>query len=143
MGDGELQAQIVPLLKSHDRQIQVDRAARLESITIEAGLAACHDAKLRTFSMIEFTRSVNTILAGRGDSLRVAPETVGWKLRALGFRTEFIAGGRKGLKLTEETRERIHILAAAYGVRTFRQGVIHGACQHCDRILSPSAESNL
>jgi hypothetical protein len=43
---------------------------------------------------MELTKMVNTILRGRGDSLEVSPETVGRTLKAIGLRSQFIAGGR-------------------------------------------------
>jgi hypothetical protein len=142
VGDDKLQSRIVPLLKSHDRQIQIDRSTLLEAFALEALLAACHSAKRQSLSVTELTQSVNTILVGRGDSLQVSPEAVGWRLRALGLHTDFIAGGRKGLSLTDKTRTRIHGLAAAYGVRTLRQGVIAGLCAYCDGTSGPPAESS-
>ena len=119
--DDELQSQIVPLLRPRDREIQVDRAAMLESIVLEALLSACHEKLPSALPIVGLTQRVNTILAGRGETLEISPENVGWKLRALGLRTEFITGGRKGLALHSETRATIHRLAAAYGVRTLRQ----------------------
>lgn len=97
VGDDKLQAQIIPLLKERDQQIQIDRTSVLESIVIEALLAACHDSKKRNASVIEITQSVNTILRGRGDVQEVTPEIVGWRLRALDLQTTFLSGGRKGM----------------------------------------------
>lgn len=119
VGDDELQSRLIPLLQEHDREIQVDRASQLESIALEALLAG---PKSGILPLGDLTQSVNTILAGRGELRQVSPEDVGWKLKALGFRTRFIAGGRKGLELTRETRSRIRAQAEAYGVRTLQQG---------------------
>jgi hypothetical protein len=141
VGDDELQSRIVPVLKAHDRQIRVDRTTILESIVLDALLAGCHGAKVVALSITGLTASVNTVLAGRGDSQGVSPEIVGWKLRALGLRTEFIAGGRKGLALLDETRARIHALAAAYGVRTVQLGIIDGLCPQCTELVNRSAEA--
>ncbi|MFZ0738836.1 MAG: hypothetical protein WBL70_08690 [Candidatus Acidiferrales bacterium] len=121
IGDDELRSRIVPLLTPRDQELRVDRAELLESIVLEALLADCHDGESGVLPIIYLTRGVNTILAGRGETLEVSPEIVGWKLRALGLRSEFISGGRKGLALHSETRATIHRLAAAYGVRTLRQ----------------------
>ena len=131
VGDRELQAQIVPLLKERDHEIQVDRSSLLEAIVIEALWAACHDSTSGDLSVTELTKSVNTILVGRGEPQEVSPETVGWKLRGLGLRTDFITGGRKGLKLPNEIRAVIHTLAAAYGVRVFQQKAAIEACSIC------------
>jgi hypothetical protein len=131
VGDDELQAKIVPFLKARDREIQVDRTTLLESIVIEALWAAIHRSKPGDSSVTELTKSVNTILGGRGEAEQVSPEIVGWKLRGLGLRTDLITGGRKGLKLPNETRIAIHTLAAGYGVRTLQQGVVNNTCPLC------------
>jgi len=137
VGDDELQSQVVRFLGTHDREIQVDQAALLESTVLEALLAACHDAKTQMLSIIDLTHAVNTILDGRGEPRQVSPEITGWKLRALGLRSEFIANGRKGLYLPHDTRVRIHDLAAAYGVRTLRVGIIGETCSYCAQLRSP------
>jgi hypothetical protein len=139
--DDELQSRLVPALALHDREIRFERSALLESIELEALLAACHAGKSEIVTMINLTQSVNTILVGRGQTLQVSPETVGWKLRALGLRTEFIAGGRKGLALLDETRAGIHMLAAAYGVRTVQLGVIEGLCRQCSKLVIGLADA--
>lgn len=136
VGDPKLRLEIVPLLKQLDREVRIDRTLLLECIVLEGLWAACHsDSSAETLSVTELTRSVNTILRGRGELREVSPETVGWKLRALGFHTEPIAGGNKGLALTEVTRVKIHTLAAAYGVRTLQQGPPKQRCPQCPNVL--------
>jgi hypothetical protein len=130
VGDEELQTRILPYLKPHDRQIQVDRSTQLESIVLES-LLACHDSPPSDMPICDLTMRVNTILFGRGDLLEVSPEKVGRKLKALGFRTEFVNGGRKGLALSNETRQRIHDPAVAYGVRTIRESPSNPDCRFC------------
>jgi hypothetical protein len=131
VGADELQGKIVPFLKARDREIQVDRTSLLESIVVEALWAVVHDPKAGDSAVADLTKIVNTILAGRGEMAQVSPEIVGWKLRALGLRTDFITGGRKGLKLPNETRRTIHTLAAGYGVRTLQQIAAGGDCPLC------------
>ena len=81
------------------------------------------------------TKYVNTIIRGRGDMLEVSPEAVGWILRALGLHTGFITGGKKGLSLPNDVCERIHKLAAAYGVRTLRELPAKPDCPLCQAML--------
>jgi hypothetical protein len=133
--DEQLQSRVISELKPHDEQIQLELASVLEALIVEALLTECHAGRSSAISIGAITKSTNTILAGRGDSLEVSPETVGWRLRALGLHSEFIAGGRKGLRLTAGTIRRIHALAAAYGVRTLRIGTISGLCSLCDELL--------
>jgi hypothetical protein len=135
VGDEELRHRIIPLLKERDRELRVDATLLLDAIVIEVLLAACHEANVRARSMWELARDVNTVLAARGEALQVSPERVGWKLRALDFHTDFITGGRKGLRLDEVVRAKIHSLAAAYGVRTLLQDPESMKCSHCFRMI--------
>ncbi len=131
--DDKLQSKIVPFLKPLDREIRVDRASLLEAIVLDVLLARCHSTNGKDFPVAEMTGDVNTVLRGRGDMREVSPETVGWTLRALGLHTGFITGGKKGLSLPNDVREKIHNLAAAYGVRTLRELPEKPGCPHCER----------
>ena len=137
VGDDELQSQIVPLLKTLDREIRVDRASLLPAIVLEALLARCHSTTGRYFPVADLTVDVNTILRGRGEMLEVSPEVIGWTLRALALRTDFIPGGRKGLALLNGVTKKIHDLAAAYGVRTLRELSAKIDCPLCAALALP------
>lgn len=137
VGDEELQSQVIPLLRPRDREIRVDRAALLEAIVLEALLAACHDGHAGSLSVTYITQMINSISAGRGETQEISPEIVGWKLRALGLRTEFISGGRKGLAFHPEIRATIHRLAAAFGVRSLQQGAVGNRCPDCTALEMP------
>jgi hypothetical protein len=129
--DDALQSEIVPFLKPLDREIRVDRASLLPAIVLEVLLARCHSTNDVDFPVTEMTGDVNTVLSGRGERLEVSPETVGWTLRTLGLHTRFITGGRKGLALLSDVREKIHDLAAAYGVRTLHALPAKPDCPLC------------
>jgi len=131
VGDDELQARIVSLLKPVDSEIRVGHASLLTAIALEVLLARCHAHTGKYFPVIELTADVNTVLRGRGEMLEVSPEKMGWTLRSLGLRTDFIPGGRKGLVLSNEVRQRIHKLAAGYGVRTLREPRAKVECTLC------------
>ena len=92
---------------------------------------------------MDMTGDVNTVLRGRGDMREVSPETVGWTLRALGLHTGFITGGKKGLSLSNDVREKIHNLAAAYGVRTLRELPANPECPLCQALALPQNESRI
>jgi hypothetical protein len=134
--DDELQAEIVPLLKALDREIEVNRASLLPAIVLDALLARCHSATGQYYPVTDLAGDVNTILHGRGEPIEVSPETIGWTLRTLGLHTDFIPGGRKGLALVNDVRKKIHDLAAAYGVRTLRVPA-KIACSHCAAMTLP------
>jgi hypothetical protein len=135
--DDELQSQIVPLLKTLDREIQVDRASLLPAIVLEVLLARCHSVTGKYFPVTDLTADVNTVLRGRGEMLEVSPENIGWTLRALGLHTDFIPGGRKGLVLSNDVRKKIHDLAVAYGVRTLREFPEKIECPLCAALALP------
>jgi hypothetical protein len=135
--DDALQSEIVPFLKPLDREIRDDRASLLPAIVLEVLLARCHSTMGKDFPVAEMTECVNTVLRDRGEMLDVSPETVGWTLRTLGFHTRFIPGGKKGLSLLNDVRERIHDLAAAYGVRTLREPPEKMKCPRCKALALP------
>jgi hypothetical protein len=142
VGDDELQARIVPLLEPVDAEIQVTRASLLPAFTLEVLLARCHGTTGRYFPVTDLTGDLNTLLRGRGETLEVSPENTGWTLRALGLHTNFISGGRKGLVLTNELREKIHDLAAGYGVQTLRAPSAKIECAWCAALKLPWAQAN-
>lgn len=127
--DEELQAGVVPLLRDQDREMQVERSLGLEVIILDALLLSCHDATRSILLASELAELTNRLLTQRGENLRVSPETVGWKLRSLGLRTEPIASGRKGLWLLNGVRAKIHSLALEYGRELSHNGGNSGCVQ--------------
>ncbi len=130
VGDEGLQSALVSLLRQQDREIQVERSAGLESVVLEALLFCCHDGNRSTVRAAELAEITNTILTGRGQGLQLSAETVGWKLKLLGFHTEPIGSGGKGLYLLDEVRARIHGLARDYAVPSVQQGSMK-MCPQC------------
>jgi hypothetical protein len=141
VGAEELQSGVVPLLLPQDEEIQVERSAGLESVVLEALLFCCHDGDRSSVRAAELAEIANTILAGRGRGLQISPETVGWKLKALGFRTKSIGSGGKGLYLLDEIRTRIHKLARDYAVPSVEKGPMN-QCPHCSQVNDAPGEQN-
>lgn len=135
--DDQLQGGLLPLLYEQDQEAQVERRAGLESVILEALLNCCHEKGRSTVRVAEVAELANMILARRGESRQISPETVGHRLKWLGFRTEPIGSGGKGLWLLGDVCGAIHKLAPEYGVR---QDPVVG-CVHC-RIptISPQEE---
>lgn len=125
--DDELQAQLVPLLRQQDREFRVERSAGLEPVILEALLRGCHEGDRSMVRAAELAEIANAILAGRGEGLRVSPETVGHRLKSLGFRTEPIGSRGNGLWLLGEIRATIHEVAREYGV----QWDLPDGCPYC------------
>jgi hypothetical protein len=130
VGDTELQSGVVPLLHEQDQEIEAGRLSSVPSVIIEALLFACHEGDRPTVQVAELAEITNTILATRHCALVISAETVGWKLKSLGFRTEPISSMGKGLRLMDDMRTRIHKLAHDYGVWSVRGGPM-GLCSHC------------
>jgi hypothetical protein len=130
--DEESQAGIIPLLRDQDREMQVERSSGLESIILEALLLSCHEGTRSTVLASELAELTNTLLTRRGENLQVSPETVGWKLKSLGLRTEPIASGRKGLWLLNAVRAKIHSLALEYGGQLSRHDG-KNVCAQCQQ----------
>ena len=135
--DDELQAQLLPLLKPVDSDIRVGHTSLLTAIVLEVLLAHCHAHTGWHVPVTELTGGTNTLLLGRGETIEVSPEKVGWVLRALGLHTDFLPGGRKGLLLSQEVREKIHKLAAAHGVCTLRERSPAIECTLCAALVLP------
>jgi hypothetical protein len=121
-GDAKLQSEVVSLLRDQDRVIVEERSTGLESVILEALLHCCHVGNRSSVRVSELAEATNTILSLKGYGARVSPESVGWKLRYLRFRTEFIGSGGKSLWLLDDVRRRIHSQAREYRVPLDPQG---------------------
>ena len=137
VGDEELQARLVALLKPADREVRVGYASLLSAIVLEVLLAHCHAGTGEYFAVTDVCKDANTVLRARGDVTQLSPEKVGWLLRALELWTDFIPGGRKGLVLSNAVRKKIHDLALAYGVRTLRELPEKIRCSLCTELSLP------
>lgn len=116
VGDDELQSRVAPLLQVQDAEIRADLKSLLESITLEALMTKYRDLTDTILPIVDLTQAVNTILEGRGDSRAVSPESVGWALSRLELCREDMPDGRRGLRLSKQTRAKIQHLAAVYGL---------------------------
>jgi hypothetical protein len=143
VGDNHLWSRIIGALKGRDRQIHADSADQLESIALESLLPFSHEGGQPALLVADITGDVNTIRVGRGGGEQISPEIVGWKLRALGLRTENATGGRKQLIMNDHTRRLIHKLATAYGVPTLLDRPMSVGCKYCRELLRPAREPEI
>jgi hypothetical protein len=127
--DNELQLGVVQLLRERAQGVLLDPSAELGSAILEGLLFCCHEGRLQVLSG-ELADIVNLIWEKRGEGCKTTPEKIGWKLRALGLRTESIGGAGKGLRLTESIRAKIHDLAKAFKIPTLRLAA-KSECSHC------------
>lgn len=129
--DPKLQADLVPLLHQQEEEFQAERSLGLETLILEVLLNCCHEDGRSTVRAAEVAEMANQVLAQRGETLQISPETVGRRLKSLGLRTEPIGTRGNGLWLLSTTRRTIHNLAGEYGV---------GPCSHCSPSLNRKLE---
>jgi hypothetical protein len=131
--DSKLQMELVHLLHQQEQEFQVERKAGLESAILEGLLSFCHVVGRTSVRAAELAETTNLILARRGEFLRISPETVGRRLKSLGFRTEPIGSGGKGLLLMGDVCVAIHSLAHEYGIQ-------QDPAKGCTRCQGPNGE---
>lgn len=129
-GDDELQSGVIEMLRAHDDDVVAAHAEELSAIVLEGLLVCCHEAK-DTATGREISELSNAILVGRGDPRDISPESVGWRLKGLGFHTEPIGRLGRGLRFSNAIRSRIHDLARAFGVVSVR-GIAAAECPYGD-----------
>jgi hypothetical protein len=135
IGDAELQARILPLLKIQDEEIRADRARKCDAVVLEALLFFIHVggwSKVRTDNIAE---KVGAIYKGRGSDQQPSPETVGWAIRRLGIPSGRINRAGNGVELDVGVCRLIHRLALSHGVRAMGGGP-RDDCRYC-RELEP------
>jgi hypothetical protein len=135
IGDAELQASILPLLKVQDEEIRADRARTCDAIVLEALLSFIHRggfSKVRTDKIAE---RVTAIYNGRGSDQQPSAERVGWAIKRLGIPTGRIDRAGNGVELSAATCQLIHKLGQGHGVRAM-SGALRDDCTYC-RELEP------
>jgi len=128
--DQELRLGVVQLLRERGEDSHFDSSSELGSTILEGLLFCCHSEGRSQVLSGELADIVNTIWEKRGEGRKTTPESVGWKLRTLGLRTEPIGGAGKGLRLTEAIRGKVHTLAKGYRVPSLQQAT-QAECPHC------------
>jgi hypothetical protein len=140
MGDAELQAKIVPLLKIQDEELRADCARTLESVVLEALLSFIHEggwSKVRTDNVAQ---RVAAIYNGRGSDRAPSPETVGWTFRRLGIPSGRINSAGNGVELNVSTCRLVHRFAQSHGVRAM-DGELRSDCRYCQELTPALAQA--
>ena len=133
IGDTELQARILPLLKVLDEEICADRARACDAVVLEALLFFIHEggwSKVRTESVAE---KVCAIYKGRGSDQQPSPESVGRAIRRLGIPSGRINRSGNGVELNVSTCRLIHNLARSHCVRAM-EGGLRKECRYCEEL---------
>jgi hypothetical protein len=140
IGDAELQARIVPLLKIQDEELRADRAQTFESVVLEAFLSFIHEggwSKVRTDNVAQ---RVAAIHKGRGCDQARSPETVGWAIRRVGIPSGRINRAGNGVELNVWTCRLVHKLAQSHGVRAM-DGGLRVDCRYCQELTPALAQA--
>ena len=120
----------VNLMREHDRENRPANSWGLEPVIVEALLSCCHDETRVSLRVAELTELVNSLLIKQREDLRVSPETVGWKLRALEFATQPIGSAGRGLWMLKDVRAQIHQVAREFELPPDPEGLDQG-CPGC------------
>ena len=126
--DPSLQGLVPMLLQPQDDDVRIRRTDSFEAVVNEAALFLAHEAKRGQARVGEIATIANGILRNRGESLQLDPRAVGNYLRASGLFTLRLGRAGRGIRFTNEIREKIHQLARAYDVRS-TQGDVR--CEFC------------
>jgi hypothetical protein len=111
----ELRQEMQALMKTQDRLRLCEKADTPEAIVVETIRSLSRDGREHAYAA-EIAIEANWLLEGRGETVRMRPETVGHILKRLGLRTRPLVQNRHGLKFDKATVAAIEQLASAYGM---------------------------
>jgi hypothetical protein len=109
----ELQAALVSILTSRDRQQISERLDTAEALIVEAVLTLSRGGADKLYAR-EITVVVNRLIEVRGERSKLSPEKVGHRLRKLGLPTRRLSQTGNGLVLDKETMRRLQTLSGMY-----------------------------
>lgn len=134
VGDTELQEEILSVLREQDGEFRSERSITVESVLLEALLHSDHEREKFEIRCLELAQTIDAIRSGRGDLQKpISPESVGWKLKALGIPSGSIGSAGNGVKLTDRNRRLIHQLAMQNDVRSLDDNLREG-CRYCEEL---------
>ena len=128
--DDELQQKVYALLRDQDNELRGTRSLDFPATVIETLLAFCHEDGTASVHVKEIALGARTILEARGENAELSYERTGLILKNLGLHTVKLDRDGKGLLLVNETKRRIHQLAARYSIETSAPKG-SAICQHC------------
>jgi hypothetical protein len=128
--DVGLRPRVASLFEGRDRESQAETSTSIEALVVEALLAGCHTADARHLSVLEITRFVNCMIETREGGTEMSPEKIGRRLRGLGIPAISLADGRRGVKLDDRIRRKVHELAVQWPTRSSSRGTNQN-CNYC------------
>jgi hypothetical protein len=129
VGEPELAAGVLPLLKEQDECVRGRRDRELETVIIEAVLVVFHENEKDKVQVKELAVLANSILRSRGEFIQYSPEEIGHRLDILALRRTRTAAGMC-LNLTHAVRQFAHRLARTYDVPSIR--TVRSGCRECE-----------
>jgi hypothetical protein len=110
----EIRKALTPLLEAHEQDLLASRALDPHVAIVESVWTPSH--KEKELSTAEIAKRVTALLRDRGETIRYNSKEIGWKLRSLGLSRRH-NGKCKAVLFDRETRHRIHVLAAQFGLQ--------------------------
>jgi hypothetical protein len=129
--DTELRQKLIQHLAAQDAEIRSGRWTDLSTVTVEALLAACHQAGTNCVYAGEIAEMVQVILTGRGENRKVSAREAEARIRLLGLVPEPRDSRGFRLRLTQIVRRRVHELAYSLHAPTTDGGSVR--CEDCIR----------
>lgn len=131
VGDSDLQARVIPLLRDQDRESRLRRTDSLQAVIVEAGLFLSHEGRRGQARVGEFTDVAEAILKGRGEVIKLEPRAVGDILRSMGLFSQRLGSAGRGIRFGNGIRRKFHDLARAFDVRSLHENGVR--CEFCER----------
>jgi hypothetical protein len=132
--DPELQIEIIKALQTQQAAMRAATWTDVDVVLVEALLFYCHEGKVDCVYVGEVGKTAMSILAGRGEPLKLAPKNVAARLRLLGVHIE--ARDKRGYRvlLTQALSRQLHGLARSFDAPTLQSEEVR--CDECKFLVS-------
>jgi hypothetical protein len=136
--EDDLQAELLKVLQPRNVEYLSAKSTDFNAVVVEALLFYSHERPGGQVYVGEVAETVETILAGRGEPIKVTPHSVGHALDDFGLRRELRRKKGYPVVLRLPVRRRIHELARRVGVLPFADGL-----ERCELCRSDGPTNNL
>lgn len=135
--DAEFRAQTIDALKMQYAAMRCNRWTDIDVVLVEALLFFIHEGCKEAVYVGEMGNAGEKTLAGRGETLRLAPKNVAARLRDLGLKTE--DRDKRGYRylLTQAFSRQVHELGRALDVPSMQDG--QQRCEQCVPVVEDRA----
>jgi hypothetical protein len=132
--DPDLQNEIIKALQTQHAAMRPATWTDVDVVLIEALLFYCHEGKTDCVYVGEVGKTATSILAARGELLKLEPKNVAARLRFLGVHIE--PRDKRGYRvlLTQVLSRQLHTLARSFDVPSVQDGEVR--CNQCELPVS-------